>query len=248
MDDEKFLRGSIYRPEDGTMETKNSSHNEVPESAPFCFFTGMVNTDLCITIELSICMILTTGILFAYQVVYVWVYLYKVGIVRERRVQMMILGAVYCGISASYYFNHGESRVYLWISLAYMHFQICGLTVLYFFDRVMQILPEVKLRWTRWLYVLHVSNSIVLFGLGTAQLVKMEDGAVEHSMSCALNEFFAFQLVVLSHFFIMMGMTLAITARVNRIEVVSRINRFVNLQYLKHIGRVRFIIIFQVLV
>ena len=143
------MPGGVYSsPEKSNGWTDEQPHPQ-EEKSVLCVFGADSNSELCATQNLALFLLSLVGLLFLYQGLFIWKWCYKYSLCKERRVQLILLGFVYCAVSVVYYFSHGTLRVQLLLGLGLLHFWLCAGTVVHFFDRIMTILPEVQRRWNR---------------------------------------------------------------------------------------------------
>lgn len=110
----------------------------------------------CYTQQISIVLIFMVLGAFLYQIVLVWMISYQYQIKYERRLQIMIMCAAYCIFSILYYFIHSLARLYLTMIIALIHYQICAFTFLYYTNKIMGILPDIKKQMTKTLNCAHI--------------------------------------------------------------------------------------------
>jgi hypothetical protein len=92
----------------------------------------------------------------------------------------------------------------------------------------MQILPTIKGRWIKVMYLVYFTNSLVLLGSHASVIIKVKDNKVDASQACGLKEILIVQILVLVNLLIYFFMTEVLRRRVNKIEVLSRINKIIN--------------------
>lgn len=95
----------------------------------------------------------------------------------------------------------GKIKVIFSISLSFLHYQICALTFILYFNKIMGILPTVKDKFTKRLKWMHFINSFILLVIGGWYFDLTISGDQFHfGIDCALNPYIAFQSVVMISF------------------------------------------------
>ena len=161
------------------------------ESYPLCYL-DIKNRQFCYSIEIALAMFFIAALIFAYQIWFVWIRCYHYSFKTERRVQIMSLGLLYCVLHTFHQFLHYYLFELVAVILGFLRYQLCAQTVIHYYHKIMNILPEIKDKWTTRLKVMHYSvsfalivNSIVIF-YQTPLFILMR------GLDCSLNPFIAF--------------------------------------------------------
>lgn len=85
----------------------------------------------------------------------------------------MIAASVYCLLWIVKFFTKTPVKYYIDLLLGYLHFQICCITFLLYFQRVMTILPQIVKRWTKIQRCLYIISSVLLLLNGFAVVYKL---------------------------------------------------------------------------
>lgn len=161
----------------------------------------------------------------------------------------MIISTGYCFCSILYYFIHSLARLYLTIIIAIVHYQICAFTFLYYTNKIMSILPEIKKKMTKTLKCAHIFQSMLLSIIAIVMLVNNSedfDGKIKTSLNCHSNWFLGFQAITLFSFLFFQLVLSHLRRKVDQIEVLSKIDRKINYQYKRTINQLRFILVFNI--
>ena len=82
------------------------------------------------------------------------------------------------------------------------------------------------------LNVAHALQLITLFFLAFFILYKaLFSDSWNPTFSCGLDEFFAFQMIVLSSFLFFWAVVISLERRVNQIEILTKLDQKINFQY-----------------
>jgi len=145
---------------------------------PDLCYLNLPNKVFCHSMEISIVVFLMFGFLFLYQIIFVWKKCYGYHIRSDSRLQIMMLALIYCMGKLNIRFNplllvyifhqltSGSVKIFLSIALGYLHYQLCAFTFIFYFKKIMNILPQIKHKWTNRLLYLHAVNSTILLLLG----------------------------------------------------------------------------------
>ena len=157
----------------------------VEERLPMCYL-NINNQVFCYSMETAQFLFLVVGLLFAYQILFVWKNCFQYTIYNESRVRLMWAGILYCLGNFILYFFTGFTKVFLGIVLGFMEYQILAFTFLIYFHKITSILLQIQKKWTRYLYYAHGFATVVMLACAIAQLVVHMD---EDDYNCAFLSF-----------------------------------------------------------
>ena len=111
------------------------------------------------------------------------------------------------------------------ISADFVQYQVAAITVLYYFHKATSILPQVQSRWGRCLKIACILCSLLLFGTGAAlsaeNFKQYDDGADTYCFQCEYRIFHAIVLVAYLAFAVVIC---RLKSRINKIEILSKID------------------------
>ena len=139
------------------------AETNVPNEYPMCYL-DIKSVQFCYAIEIAICMFIAAAILFIYQIWYVWMRSYHYSFKTEKRLQIMSLGLLYCILHTAHQTFHYYWFSFVTVTLGFLRYQLCAQTFIHYHHKIMNILPEIRDKWTKRLKVMHylISFSLVV--------------------------------------------------------------------------------------
>ena len=128
-------------------------------TVPQCFLSLKADVH-CITYILAEFFIAVVCLLFVYQIA-LWIHVYKYSF-RDPRIHVMLACALYLVLDFISSFGTLSSMAYSEAILSMFHYQIFASTFLYYYRKVMKIIPQLKAQWNFSLISMHILISFVL--------------------------------------------------------------------------------------
>ena len=161
---------------------------------------------------------------------------YRYSVFHERRIHLMIGCTLYCILEIVYHVDYSDSnkKLYLLVFICFIHYQILAYTFIYYFQKIMKILPQIASKWTCILNTAHYTQSLILFAFSVFIISDVAINSYQGLVNCEVNEVTGFQFIILLTFISYAIVLHQLKRKINSVQKVdneSGLDRKINFQY-----------------
>ena len=151
----------------------------------------------------------------------------------EKRIWIMFLIIGYCILQIVKIFASGNIHLYLDSCIDFVHFQMTTLTLYYFFIKIMKILPEIRKRWTRnlWLYYWWNSTVLLLLLIGECVVVAVNYESFQMHQRCRMKSVRIFLCYQFATYLVYIFLNWRLRQWLHKIPVEMKLDRQIAMQY-----------------
>ena len=193
-------------------------------TVPQCFLSLKADVH-CITYILAEFFIAVVCLLFVYQIA-LWIHVYKYSF-RAPRIHVMLACALYLVLDFISSFGTLSSMAYSEAILSMFHYQIFASTFLYYYRKVMKIIPQLKAQWNFSLISMHILISFVLCVLLAMIFLDLQSMDKVVVLTCGSLSYVLFQIIVAVSFMVYLILHIRIIIIMDRFKSRSQIDKII---------------------